>query len=52
MWGKEESQNISGKKINRCSIRMKVGFYEAYIYYIIYCLIFYIMTNLTPFFSD
>ena len=32
------------------SIRMKVGLYEVFLSYIIYCLIFYFMSIITPFF--
>ena len=51
LWEKEEAQEISGDKRKRHSIMMKVYLYEVCIYYIIYCLMFYFMTILKPFFS-
>ena len=43
--------NISGKNKKGCSIRMKVNLYEVCLSYIMYCLLFHIMTILTTFFS-
>ena len=51
LWEKEEAQNISGRERNMCSIVMKVDLYEVFLSYNIYCLLFYFMTILTPFFS-
>ena len=42
---------LSGKKIKRRSIRMKVDLYEVFLSYNIYFLLFYLMNILTPFFS-
>ena len=50
MWDTEDTQKISGNKSKRRSIRMEVDFYEVFLSYIIYCLLFYIMTMLTQFF--
>ena len=50
MCEKEEVQKISGKKRKRRSIRMEVDLYEVCLSYIIYCLLFYFVTILTPFF--
>ena len=50
IWEKKDKINISGKKRNMRSIWMKVGLYEVCLSYIIYCLQFYFMTILTPFF--
>ena len=44
--------NISGKNNKGCSIRMKVNLYEVCLSYIMYCLLFHIMTILTTFFPD
>ena len=51
LWYKEEDIQISGKKRKRCSIRLKVDFYEVCLSKIIYCLLFYFKTILTPSFS-
>ena len=51
MWDKEEEIKLSGNKRKRFSIRIKVYLYEVYLSYIIYCLLFYFKTILTPFFS-
>ena len=51
LWEKEEGINISGKKRKRCSIWIKVDLYEFCLSYIIYCLLFYFMTILIPFFT-
>ena len=50
MWDKEEDTKISGKKRKIRSIRIKVDLYEVCISKIIYCLLFYFKTILTPFF--
>ena len=50
LWEKEEDINISGKKRKRHSIRVEVYLYEVCLSYIIYCLLFYFKTILTPFF--
>ena len=49
-WEKEEDIKIGGKKRNICSIRIKVDLYEVCLSGIIYCLLFYFQTILTPFF--
>ena len=49
LWDKEEDLNLSGKKRKIRSIRIKVDLYEICLYYIIYCLLFYFKTILTPF---
>ena len=40
---------ISVKKRKRCSIRINLDLYEVCLSYIIYCLLFYFMTIITPF---
>ena len=50
LWEEEEAHKISGNKRKRCSTRVKVNFYEVCLSYIIYCLLFYIITILNPFF--
>ena len=40
MWEKEEAHKISRNKSKRRSIRSKVGFYEVFLLYVIYCPIF------------
>ena len=50
LWEKEEYIQISGKKRKRGSIRIKVDLYVVCLSKIIYCLLFYFMTILTPFF--
>ena len=49
LWKKEEAHEIIRKKRKRRQIRTKVDLYNVCLSYIIYCLIFYIMTILTPF---
>ena len=49
LWEKEEDIKLSGKKRKRCSIWIKVDLYEVCLSYIIYCLLFYFKTILTPF---
>ena len=49
LWDKEGALNLSKKKRKRRSIRVKVDFYEVYLSYLIYCLLFYFKTILTPF---
>ena len=51
MWDKEEDMNISENKRKKRSILIKVDLYEVCLSYIIYCLLFYFMTILTPFFT-
>ena len=48
LWEKEEDINLSRKNRKRRSIRIKVDFYEVCLSYIIYCLLFYFKTILTP----
>ena len=48
MWEKEEVQNMSKNKRNRCSIRMKIDWYEACLPYTIYCIILYFITIIPP----
>ena len=48
IWYKEKAEEISGKNRKRPSIRAKVYFYEVFIPYIIYCLLFYITAIITP----
>ena len=50
LWKKEEAHEIIRKKRKRRQIRTKVDLYNVCLSYIIYCLIFYIMTILTPLF--
>ena len=50
MWEKEEEMKLSGKNRKRLSIWIKVDFYDVCLSYIIYCLLFYFKTILTPFF--
>ena len=50
LWEKEEDKKINGKKRKRRPIRMKVDLYEVCLSEIIYCLLFYFKTILTPFF--
>ena len=50
MWEKEEGIKIILKKRKRRSIKIKVDFYEVCLSKIIYCLLFYFKTILTPFF--
>ena len=38
LWEKEEAQDICESKRKRSSISMKVGLYEVYLSYIIYCI--------------
>ena len=52
LWEKEEGKKIIGKKRKRRSIRVNVDLYEVFLSFIIYFLLFYIMTILIPFFSD
>ena len=49
LWEKEEDIKISGKNRKRCSIRVKVDLYEFCLTKIIYCLLFFFKTILTPF---
>ena len=49
LWEKEEETNISGKKRKRRSIQIKVDLYEVCLSVIIYGLLFYFTTILTPF---
>ena len=49
LWEKEEEINLSGKKRKRRSIRIKVYLYEVCLSEIIYYLLFYLKTILTPF---
>ena len=51
LWEKEEDLSISRNKMNWRSIRIKVDFYEVCLSYMIYCLLFYFMTILIPFFD-
>ena len=51
LWEKEEDIQLSGKERNIFSIRIKVDLYEFCLYEIIYCLLFYFQTILTPFFA-
>ena len=46
MWEKDKAKTISGKKEKISSIMEKVYLYDVCLYYIIYCLIFYIMTTI------
>ena len=50
MWEKEEGIRIIVNKRKRLSIKIKVDFYEVCLSKIIYCLLFYFKTILTPFF--
>ena len=50
LWEKEEDINIIGNKRKRLSIRKNIDLYEVCLSYIIYCLLFYFMTILIPFF--
>ena len=50
MWEKYEAQKIIVNKSKSHTIRVKVDLYDFLLSYIIYCLLFYIMTILTPFF--
>ena len=50
LWEKEEDIKLSGNKRKRHSIRIKVDLYEVCLSEIIYCLLFYFQTILTPFF--
>ena len=50
LWEKEETQKISRRKSKIHSIRIKVYLYYFCLYYIIYCLLFYIMNIPTPLF--
>ena len=51
LWDKEEDINIIGKKRKRLSILIRVYLYEVCLSGIIYFLLFYFKTILTPFFS-
>ena len=51
LWEKEEEINLSVNKRKRRSIRIKVILCEVCLSGIIYCLLFYFPTILTPFFS-
>ena len=48
-WDKEEDIKLSLKKRKRRSIWIKFDLYEVCLSYIIYCLLFYFKTILTPF---
>ena len=50
LWDKKELQKTSVKKRKMFLIKVKFNLYEICLSYIIYCLLFYIMTILTPFF--
>ena len=50
LWYKEEDIKIIGKKRKRHSFRKNIDLCEVFISYIIYCLLFYFMTILIPFF--
>ena len=50
LWYKEEDINTSGKKKKRRPIQIKVDLYEVCLSIIIYFLLFYFKTILTPFF--
>ena len=49
LWEKKKEIKISGKKRKGRSIRIKVDLYEVCLSYIIYCILFYFKTTLTPF---
>ena len=51
MWEKQEAIDISVNNRKGRSISIKVDLYEVCISYIIYCLLLYFITILTPFFS-
>ena len=48
LWKKDKDIKISGKKIKRHSIRIKVDLYEVCLSEIIYCILFYFMTIIIP----
>ena len=51
MWEKEKELKISGMMRKIISISIKFDLHEVCLSYTIYCLIFYFVTILTPFFS-
>ena len=51
MWDNEESKNISGNKSRKHSVRLRVDIYGVCLSYLIFYLIYDIVTILTPFFA-